>query len=335
MYLIKRKNGNYYIKYWSDVSNEYKRISTNLKNKKEASKMLAEFIPPDESTKIPKIKLKNFRIEYESYIKQRYSRKYLQSIVTSFNKLEEFFGDILISNIDSHNLERFFDLSLSRSKYASFLYLRTLKAAFNKAIKWKYIDNNPFKEIRLPKFPKNIPEYITEADLFKIIESENDCMLKNIYKVAFYTGMRRGEIINLRWEQIDFENKLIHIKSNEDFTTKNNKSRKIPISKPIEDILLKKDKLKGLIFKSKKGVRIDGDWLGKIFKKKIILCGLNNNIHFHSLRHSFASFLVQKGASIYLIKELLGHGDILTTQIYSQVDNSSLASVVNLFNRFD
>ncbi|MFZ1519744.1 MAG: tyrosine-type recombinase/integrase, partial [Ignavibacteriaceae bacterium] len=71
--------------------------------------------------------------------------------------------------------------------------------------------------------------------------------------------------------------------------------------------------------------------ISKQFKKIIRKANLNEKIHFHTLRHSFASLLVQKGVSLYVVKELLGHEDLATTQIYSHLDNNSIVKAIALF----
>lgn len=78
------------------------------------------------------------------------------------------------------------------------------------------------------------------------------------------------------------------------------------------------------------GIKLNEDYVSKQFKKAVRDSGLNDNIHFHTLRHSFASRLIQKGASVFVVKELLGHEDIKTTQIYSHLQTQNLEEAVNL-----
>ena len=84
------------------------------------------------------------------------------------------------------------------------------------------------------------------------------------------------------------------------------------------------------IFYRVKGIKLNEDYASKNFKKAVRDSGLNDNIHFHILRHSFASRLIQKGASLFVVKELLGHEDIKATQIYSHLKTENLAEAVNL-----
>ncbi len=84
------------------------------------------------------------------------------------------------------------------------------------------------------------------------------------------------------------------------------------------------------IFYRIEGIKLNEDYASKHFKKAVRAAGLNDNIHFHTLRHSFASRLIQKGASVFVVKELLGHEDIKTTQIYSHLQTENLTEAVNL-----
>lgn len=85
-----------------------------------------------------------------------------------------------------------------------------------------------------------------------------------------------------------------------------------------------------LIFYCRENIKLNEDFVSKQFKKAIRAAKLNDKIHFHSLRHSFASALVQRGISLYVVKELLGHGNIKTTQIYSHLQKDNLMDAVNL-----
>ena len=84
------------------------------------------------------------------------------------------------------------------------------------------------------------------------------------------------------------------------------------------------------IFSRVTGIKLNEDYASKHFKKAVRAAGLNDNIHFHTLRHSFASRLIQKGASVFVVKELLGHEDIKTTLIYSHLKTENLTEAINL-----
>ena len=337
MYLGKRSNGNYFVEYFDEEQNCKRRISTGCTKKNDSIKFLSKFkknkfMKPSAIHK----KLSEFEEEYKKYVGATHSKKYLSSINISFKKFKEFLGkDVNLSQLSLRNTQQFIIETYNRTKYSAYLYNRTLKAAFNRAIEWGYIETNPFKKVKLPKIPKNYPAFINEKELNQILEKVMDETLKDLYKTAFYTGMRLGEILNLKWDAIDFNTRIITVKNDQNFTTKNKKERIIPINEKLLRIL--KNQIPKIIsletnfvFKNVKGFKLNDSFVSKNFKKAVRETDLDEKIHFHTLRHSFASTLVQNGASLYVVKELLGHEDISTTQIYSHLNKESLYQAVQL-----
>jgi site-specific recombinase XerD len=210
------------------------------------------------------------------------------------------------------------------------LYYRTLKAAFTKAIAWGYISENPFKKIKLPRQIKSNPAFISLEELHRITDVTGVKLLRDIFITAFFTGMRLGEIVSMKWDWIDLNSNVLVIRNDSGFCTKSKKERTIPIHNEVKDILTtyQKNLTSQYVFTMKPGIKICPDYISRNFKKSVKMIGLNNNIHFHSLRHSFASRLVQQGVSLYVVKELLGHESLSTAQIYSHLMHENLASAI-------
>ena len=338
MYLVlNKKSSNYQLIYFRDGKRT--SVSTGTANKLEAEKFLTSFDPmskPEPQQIKPSINLNSFIKEYKTYVANTYSEKYLKKAVTpAFNQLQKFIPDISLEFISTKSIDQFISSVYSKSKFAASLYHRTLKAAFNKALIWNYIQENPFNKIKSPKVTKSFPAYLSEAELILILNKTDDELLKDIFTTAFYTGMRLNEILNMKWNWIDFNQNIITVKNSEDFKTKNKRDRIIPIHNKVHSILkknlpLNKQSAHPLVFYRKKDIKLNGEFISKQFKKAVRSAELNDNIHFHSLRHSFASALVQRSVSLYAVKELLGHEDIKTTQIYSHLTQSSLSNAVCL-----
>ena len=115
----------------------------------------------------------------------------------------------------------------AHSKFSASLYYRTIKAAFNKAVIWNYINENPFNKIKAPKTSQSLPAYLTYEELQIIISNTEKEFLKPLFYTAFFTGMRLGELVNMKWHWIDFQNNIITVKCDVSFTTKNKKERLI------------------------------------------------------------------------------------------------------------
>lgn len=142
--------------------------------------------------------------------------------------------------------------------------------------------------------------------------------------------MRLGEILNMQWAWIDKNQNLIIIKNSENFTTKSKKERIIPIHQKVKKILDQQsiNNVSSYVFNTGSVNCLNSEYVSKQFKKALRAAKLNDDIHFHSLRHSFASNLVQRGVNLYVVKELLGHEDIKTTQVYSHLTQSSLSTAI-------
>ena len=332
MQLFKR-NGYYQIQYFDDKLQRVRRKSLRTKIKNEAITQLTNFKKSlIEYQKFPPLTLSQFKDEYAKFIKENYSKKYLTSVELSFRSLTSYINkDIYLSDLNNIMMEKFLLNVFSKSKYAANLYCRTLKAAMNKAITWNYISKNPFKGIKLPKIPKKYPTFILEKELNIIIDSIKERDIKDVITLAFFTGMRLSEIINLCWSAVDLKSGIITVQNNETFTTKSKRERIIPMHERVRLVLCNRPRRDSdrYVF-AKCGILYLQEFISKKFKKSLLQAGLSNELHFHSLRHSFASNLVQKGISLYVVKELLGHESINTTQIYSHLQNESLVNAISV-----
>ena len=331
----------------------------------EKLKVLFSIIPGNESKEV--VTLRFFMEEYNKMIKLNRSKSYYVSVCSSFKHLIEFFGyGKSIQTIGLKDVENFLTQlqhnvskrsSLSSGEPASSnrsegyrVYFRTLKAAFNKAKDWGYVKENYFTKVKLPKRQKLAPVFINSDQLSAISNQIKNEIVKDVVVFAFYTGMRLNEIVNLRWKNVDLNKRIITV-GDDKFLTKVRNQRFIPICSETLSIFEKKksrkivpirndfvfcksngvrsfDKAQDFVFSKTDGTKFTGDYISKIFKLACKTANLDNAIHFHSLRHSFASNLVQRGVPLYTIKELLGHSSISTTEIYSHLNMESLREAV-------
>lgn len=338
MYLVlNKKSPNFQLIFFRDGKRT--SVSTGTSSKKEAEIFLNSFNrqPKGEPTaEKVSIKLSSFASEYKNYVSNTHSEKYLtKAVIPSFVSLQKFLPDMPLENISSRNIDQFISSVASNAKFAAALYHRTLKAAFNKAVVWNYLDENPFNKIKSPKVPKSFPVFISEAELILILNKTDVQLFKHIFTVAFYTGMRLGELLNMKWNWIDFSQDVITVRNSDEFKTKNKHERIIPIHPKVKSILkscslIGETQQNDFVFNRFEGIKLNESYISKRFKKAVRSANLNDDIHFHSLRHSFASALVQRNVSLYAVKELLGHENIKTTQIYSHLQKENLSKAVNL-----
>lgn len=314
----------------------------------EKLKMLFSIIPGNEQKEI--ITLRFFTEEYSKMIKLNRSKSYYVSVCSSLKYLIEFFGyGKSIQTITLKEVENFLTyLQHNVNKSHSFcrgegyrVYFRTLKAAFNKAKDWGYVTENFFTKVKLPKRQKLAPVFIGSDKLTVICGQIRNEIVKDIVVFAFYTGMRLNEIVNLRWKNINNSARIITV-GDDKFMTKGRNQRFIPISEEVLTTIFSLRERRKIIpinnsylFCKDNGKRFTGDYISKCFKLACKTAGVDNSIHFHSLRHSFASNLVQKGVPLYTIKELLGHSSISTTEIYSHLNMDSLRDAIKKLDTSD
>ena len=336
MYLFKRR-GYYHIEYLDESENRIRRISTGCKLKQDALSFLSGFkqrlaARPQSNFKT----LSAFTDEYVGYLAKTHSVKYTRDAKAAFRKLCEFAGDIPLQDLSPITFETFFTASFKRAQFETARNYRTLKAAFNRAVERNYLPDNPLRKIKLPKIPKSIPVFIMEIELAQIIAETKNETLKDIFITGFHTGMRLSEILNLRWGEVNLSDKRIKVANTEAFTTKSKQDRIIPINSTLSAILEKrKPKVlsidgNNLVLGKSTKVPFNVNYVSRKFKGAVRLAGLGEDIHFHSLRHSFASNLIKRGVPIVAVKELLGHSDISTTMIYSHVRREDLVNAVKM-----
>lgn len=332
MFLSKQKNGVYYLYFVID-DKRYK-ISTKTKMKAEALKFLKSF-DPEIRNKIPEtesICLAAFTDQYLSYSETQHRPNTTRTAKSTLREFLKYTGNIMLNEISARNTEQFIS---HKAKECNPFTLRkhyvTLKSIFATAERWKYVSTNPMKGIPKPKLPEQIPLYFTRQDfsiLLKAMGNDND--FKELCVFAVLSGLRQSEIAQLSWANIDFENRIIRVRNSDSFITKSGKNRAVPINDYLYKILIFKQShaTSSLIF-ARNGKPYRHEFISKRLKKYIRQAGLDDRLHFHSLRHTFASWLVQDGASLYEVKTLLGHVDMRTSMIYAHLQPELMHTTVN------
>jgi len=335
MFLSKRANGIYYVYYYGRNGKRTCK-STKSKFKMEALKFLTEF-----STKVNREvkgmyntpKMEEFFKEFLQYSERVHTWKTTLTYKTTFNALIKFFGNIQLDELGTKNIE---DYLQHRIKEASIHTGRkdiiNIKASLNWAVENEYLLENPSKTIKRIKTPERLPIFFSQLDFKKLIAVIDIEVIKDIVLFAVNTGMRQNEILNLRLSQIDYKNRVVHL-DNRYHLTKSKKIRTIPLNETAYNVVIRNNKMnfEERVF-MRNGLPIKQDYIVHKFKKYINQTGLNPKLNFHSLRHTFASWLVQNGVPIYEVSKLLGHSDIKTTEIYSHLRAEDLRDSVNLLN---
>jgi integrase len=204
-----------------------------------------------------------------------------------------------------------------------------LKAFFEKAVTWNYLESNPCKGVKLIKIPPRRPVFLTEGEFGRLLATVDEPWFKELLVFAVSTMMRAGEIVNLTWTSVDMIRKVIMVENTNEHRLKTTQPHGVPMNDLVFAMLDKRKERSGLVFRNGKGERLQVNHLTHKFKRHVKRSQLSDELHFHSLRHTGASWLVQGGVSIYAVQRLLGHSDIKVTMIYSHLVTSEMHESVN------
>ena len=218
---------------------------------------------------------------------------------------------------------------------------RHLRAFFNWAVENEKLERNPLDDVDAPKKEEKEKAFLRPEDvktLLSTIETHvletRDALgqisdLKWLYRmiqVAVSTGLRRGELVALQWEDVDLENRSIHVRHRGDFKTKGNAERRVPIRGDAEEALVQMHGpgISGPVFTDRDGEPIRPGRVTTRFKDMARKADLDERIHFHSLRHTTGSWLSMRGVPMRHIQAILGHSDRNVTEKYSHLAPETL-----------
>ena len=336
MFLSKLLNGVYHI-YYIKENGKKSKISTHTKHKSEAYKFLSNFEQEFKlrlQNKLSPIDLKKFTFEFLKYSETIHSSNHSKSIKTTFNEFIKFTGNISVSDINKKLIINFIELRLRKvSNYTVRRDLADLSSVFNWGVSKNYLLENHCKGIKKPKLTEKLPLFFTEPEFYSLLKSITDNDLKDIIHFAVLTGIRQNDLITLRWNQINFKNHTLTL-DNRFSQTKSRKVHTLPLNLKALQILTDRQlNTTGseFIFTYEQK-QIKQCFISHKFKKLVKSAGLNQQFTFHSLRHSFGSWLVQKGVPIYQVSKLMTHSDLRVTQIYTHLSEQNLKDAVELLN---
>jgi site-specific recombinase XerD len=325
-----KKGRRYYIQF-VDAEGKRKQKSTHCKRKPDAMKAFSDF--RDLLRKKPQHKLlSDFITELLAFAQENFARRTVIIYRSTLQHFARIAGNVTLTAItpqqwDSYRTERLKTIQAVTVN----IELRALRASFNVALRWKLLESNPFSGLKLVPVPEASPSFFTKEDFQKLLSLIKESWLRELILFAVLTGMRRSELVNLRWQDVDLQRRLVFIQSSATFKTKQGKHRTIPINDVAFHLLQTKcgKETSEYVF-TLNGKKIFEEWVTHKFKYYVYEARLRNDrLHFHSLRHTFASWLVQDGVSLYAVQKLLGHSSSRVTEVYSHLQPESLHAEVN------
>jgi integrase/recombinase XerD len=271
-------------------------------------------------------------LRFERYLSKNTIDSYQRDLLLFNSYLEEqkiHFLDITHENIINflENLyKNYTESSISR-------ILSSLRVFYKFLLREEVITFNPFSQIKNPKKPIKIVQVLDADEVKKFLDSIPHATAlqlrdKAMFELLYSSGMRVSEIVNLRLNDIDYEDRIIRC------IGKGNKERLIPIGETSLYYLKayinsarskihksnKKTKSNDFVFLNKNGQKITRQGFWKILKKYEKKFNFEKNIYPHLFRHSYATHMLQNGADLRLVQELLGHCNISTTEVYTNIN---------------
>ena len=195
--------------------------------------------------------------------------------------------------------------------------------------------SNPAQEMRAPRIEKRLPQVISEEATARLVEAESECATpaarrdRAILEVLYSSGLRVGELTGLCWRDLDEELGMVTVRSG-----KGNKDRVVPLGELALDALIAWRAVmpvawsaEGPVITNLRGGRLSTRAVQKMLTRRLTSAGLDTPVTPHGLRHCFATHLLNAGADLRSIQEMLGHSSLATTQRYTHVSVRHLKEV--------
>lgn len=347
MGVIKR-NGQYWIDYYDgDGRRHRKKVGPQKKVAQNALKDVQVKIAKGEYLGIFEERKTPFKVFAEKYLKM------IQPNVSpsSFERFEGIVNNhlnpafpVYLYKVSKKQIQEYIQKRTEEVEPATVNHeMKRLRHMMNKAVEWGYLKENPCKGIKNLKEPPGRIRYLTPEELEKLLTycdpssllanphnkgrvfSKLLCaFLKPIVLIGIHTGLRRGEILSLKWKDIDFKERRILIE-----TTKNNERRVVPINDALYGVFKSLPVHLGtdLVFPEVTGLQ-----LTVAFRRACERAGIKD-FKFHDLRHTFASYLTMGGVNLRTVQTLLGHKDLRMTMRYSHLSPEHLREAVSTLEK--
>lgn len=272
-------------------------------------------------------------VDYLSLLQQkRYSKSTIKTYTSYFSQFQEYFtnqdlNSISVEQINSYitGLIDYQNISPSQQNQR----INAIKFYYEKVLGRE----KAYYKVERPRKERKLPTILTKGEVHKLINQLDNLKHKCILTTIYSAGLRRSELINLKVEDIDSKRKLIKIRA-----AKGKKDRYTLLS----DKLIKLLRLyyraywpREWLFEGQNGGQYSATSVAKIIKTAVNKAGIHKHVTPHSLRHSFATHLLEQGTNLRYIQEILGHEDPKTTQIYTQVATKEISNIRSPLDDFD
>lgn len=294
--------------------------------------------------------MQSFIKGYKSYLQleKSLSKNSIEAYLHDIEKLQQYLAisqqTILLDAINLKTLQNFIhwihELGMTATSQARII--SGLKSFFNYLILEDIIQSNPTELLEAPKTARKLPDTLAFEELEKLFDAidmstQEGTRNKAILETMYSCGLRVTELTELKMSNIYADVEFIKV------IGKGNKERLVPIGASalkfiqiyVENIrahIVPKKNAEDILFLNRRGGKLSRVMIFYIIKELTNKAGIQKNIHPHTLRHSFATHLVEGGANLRAVQEMLGHESITTTEIYTHLDRNFLKETLNTFH---
>lgn len=269
---------------------------------------------------------------YQSLIVSDYSSQTINSYMSALKMFFEYIHKNRLKQITDENIRKYFQFCREEKKYSNsslrqsvaairYFYLYVLEKETPSALKIKIRKSN------------KLPMVLSKQEIIKILKLTRNLKHKTILMMIYSAGLRLGELLNLKIEDIDSNRMKIHIRQ-----AKGKKDRYVFLSQKLLDLLRQyfaEYKPKDYLFEGQKGDRYSPKSVQSILKQSLKKAEIRKHATVHTLRHSFATHLLEDGTDIRYIQQLLGHKKLETTSIYTHITGNALDKIKSPLDSLD
>lgn len=308
MRLFKRDNGYWYVslkrKHQRSLNTKDESVARGIYRKIKKEVLMGRVVSLDKDKKIPFEEFVKEYIEYRKNVGKEDATVRLDEI--ALKKFKDYVGNKVMNMVNARDVDGFHAHVLSTGcKPTSLnLYIRHLKTAFKTALRWGYITQNFYADVKQMSVSEKYDRILRNDEILILLKTIDDIDFRYYVLWALFTGCRAGDILSITWEKV--ESDCIFV-----WDRKNKKDREEPIIPDFKPIVERMRKKKGKVFPKWKLVSS----VSHLFKKYMDKTGLAP-MKLHGCRHTFGSYLAMGGASQKAIMELLGHKQMSTTERY-------------------
>ncbi|GAB4453292.1 MAG: site-specific integrase [Bacteroidia bacterium] len=255
---------------------------------------------------------------------KRYSYSTIKSYSNAIRVFLSAFPDKNPENIKVNEIEKYIN-SMVTNKGISQAYQKVMVGAIKLFFNELLGKNYKLDYLYPDRYEKKLPDVLDKSEVRQIIDTIQNLKHKSIIALIYSAGLRLNEALELKLNDIDSKRMLIKIKQ-----SKGKRDRYVPLSEKILILLreyYKEYKPKEYLFEGQKGGKYSARSVQAIFRKAAYNAKINKDVSVHTLRHSFATHLLEAGTDIRIIQQILGHSSVKTTQIYTQVSHTTVSKI--------